>query len=824
VADEVLASPRRYRWLEQLRLMVGDVSLAPRQFSAHPVFAVTFVLTMAIGIGANAAVFSAVNAVLFKAPPVPDIDRVIHAKAQSECDNGMCGAHPDWISRVKPGLQTIAPIGGYTLRRSSVSMANRSAIVYVQGVWGGYFSVLGLRPFIGRLLGPSDDISGDAAVVSYRLWRDWLSSRPDPIGQQVTVADRVFTVVGVLPPEFRGLDRSVVLPTDVWVPFGSGPPPQSSYLIGRLRPDSTFEVAANEVRTATAGLDASRDGYHLELTHLLEALRDFPQGYYAIAALALAPCALIACLAGANLTVLLFARLSGRMTEIATRVMLGATRLDLTRLLAIEISILVVLGAAAGVWMAAFSSRFFQIPEFGGMSMSLDLSLDWRVFVYALGIASLAAAVVISRVTAQVLDVDALSLFATTSGAGTVTFRSAGSRVRLIAFQAAAAVSVLVLAGLFLRSALLGSAVDPALDSNRAAAAWFDHEKQGYGEPRAREVSRQVLHSAQQILGVHSAALMSQLPGYAGVDLTLFAEEPGVSARGYVSVATEEFDETVGLTLVRGRRFNEADTARSEPVVIISDRVAALLWAGGNPVGRWLRWDDQTAGRPSFLRFADGVLLEPRRRVIGVVTSVVTNSRHRTAGRDVYVPLAQASVVGDLAVIVRGSLPGSVLAGRLRERIRQSHPTLTLFAVGPLSEQFGNSALGLKWMAALMGSLGSIAAALAMVGLFGVIAHTATIRRREFGIMRALGASDLGLYKQAAAEGLRVLLLGIGPGLVMAFLAARVVRFNFVSFRWFDWQSYAVVPAAVLTVGMIACVLPVYLVLRQTPLSVLRDS
>ena len=815
-------------WAE---LMVRDIKVALRQIDRRRHSALAFIFTMALGVGANAVVFSAINAAFFKLPPVHDIERVVLAKAPARCAQGGCREPAvDWVARAASHITAMAPSGGYSRKvMLSASFGDRSATVSVVGTSGSYFDVLGVMPFAGRLLGSADDIEsgGDAAVVSHQFWRETLGERIDAVGQTLSVGGRTFSIVGIAPPEFVGLEQASVQPTAVWIPLRVINRSGNSRLIGprligRLRDGRTLQSAADELRGITAGL-WDRDLGSPEISSLTSALRDAPGAVYATAALLLMPCLLIACLAVANLTVLLFARLSGRLTEIATRMSLGASRVDIMRMLGVEIGLLVLAGSGAGVWLGAMAARLIELPEFGGIRVDFDLSFDWRVFGYSLIVAAGSLCVVVSRVGAHVFEGDGMSGFST-SAAGTVTFRSASGRARMIAFQAGTAAVVLVLAGLFFRSAMLSSAADPALHGDHAGTLWLDHNRQGHTPSRAAEVSEELLQAASHLPEVRSAALFSQMPGYHGDSLDIVRDESGGFIRAQAVVATEGFVDAFGLRLIDGRRFSEVDTARSEPVVIVSDRIAALLWPGHDPVGRELRWSERSAGVPAFLRHTEPALREKSRRVIGVVSSVVSSSRHRSAGLDVYVPLPQATVEGDYLIVARGDVPGALLAGRLGEQLRRTHPAIALFGIGSLSEQFGMTSVGLKWMGGLLASLGFIATSLAVVGLFGVIAHTTAIRRRELGIMRALGATNGILYRQSALEGTRIFALGALPAILLSLLIARLIGFSFLGFRWFDPQVIGIVVTVLLLFTLTACVLPVRSALQESPLVVLRDA
>lgn len=799
-----------------MSVLLHDLRSAWRQVFRTPLASLSFIVTVALAVGVNTLPFTVLNAALLKPPPVADIDTLVFARWPGFCEGGQCDLRDSWFDRADAPFATVEHVSAFSQFNASIATADRNGIVAIQSVWRDYFAVLGIRPVAGRLLDRRDDVAGaaDVAVVSERLWRSWMQSRAGAVGERIVVGGHTLVVVGVVPAVFRGVDGAGPVGVDVWVPWRVPSAKLGQTFVARLKPGAAFDAAAAEVRARTIGLDVREPDRFLELRRLADGDAEYPTKLYALLALVLAPPMLILIIAAGNLAALLFSKFTHRLGEIATRVMLGASERHVARLLGTEVGLLTLCGGGLGLWMAVACARLITWPELSGLTVSLDLSPDWRVFTYALaatcGIGLLVAGMVGRRVT----RVDALVLMAATSGAGTSATRRSPARTALIAAQAACSVTMLVVAGLFIKSAWLGLIPDANMDVSRSVAARLSHQLQGDDDVRAAEVNRVLIATASRIPGVTHVALLSALPGTRVGIVRVFPDPqtagPDVSVRAGAISATPGFVDAVGVRLLQGRRFNDHDTADSEPVMIVSQIAADRFWPGEAAVGRLVTF----AGE----RGAAG----PPHRVIGVVSSRTGDALDRSVGRDIYVPLAQRPAQA-LTLVARGASNERVLAAQLTTAVSRNLPQLTLFDVGTLADTLGAGAVGLRWAGSLLAGIGLLGAGLAAIGLFGVVAHGTSMRRRDFGIMRALGASDAHLYGQTMRGSMRALLLGTIPGVLMALLAARALRYYFLGLHWFDWLTFVAVPAGVLIVGALACLLAARFALGKAPLAALRD-
>jgi predicted permease len=456
------------------------------------------------------------------------------------------------------------------------------------------------------------------------------------------------------------------------------------------------------------------------------------------------------------------------------------------------------------------------LPQLEGISIRFDPSPDWRVFGFGFAIALLAGLVTGLLPAWQATRTDPVRVL-TAGGVHSATISRRGRRLRtaLVSAQVAMSVVLVLLAGLYVRSALAGSQVDIGYLPSGAAMASIDMRLHGIDDVRARAVLERLRTAAQGIPGVQRAALATGLPGGAGTvsqntgPLALEGESLVDGRRGrvvrYLAVSPDFF-QVLGLPLRMGRDFSDGDVESAAPVAIVSEGAAEAFWPGQDPLGRRfsLRRDD------------------PVREVIGVVAN--TGSRLR-GGLDlpfVYLPIQQ-EYSPRVSVIVRGVPDAGALLEPLRRGLRAVEPELAVFDVRTVEQTVGLALLPIRGAALVLGLLGLLAFGIAMLGVYGVLAYVVSQRTREFGIRKALGATSAGLYGLVIGAGFRMLILGAVPGMLLAFVAARLLGRLLYGIAPHDPITFTLIPAVLLMVGLCACVVAARRAARIDPTVALRD-
>ena len=816
-----------------------DAALAGRRLLRTPGFTLAAVLTLALGIGANTALFAVINGVLFKPVPIPIGDRLVHiAKTRDGAVDRIGGPSAAMLAQLQ-SARTRA-LAGITWTRQglgALTSAGRSRIVLGEAVAGSYFGVLDIRPRIGRMLMESDNEPGAplAVVISERLWRTTFEHAPGVVGQPVRLSGMAATVVGVVPDSFRGLIYPNLLGVDIWLPrthviaiapIGpdgerirkEGPPGR---VFARLAEGVTFAQADAEVRAASARGDPEDPSTGAALTDAASAV--VPPQFVAISAVAAAAllslAGLVLLVVGSNLTSLWLVRLSQRTGELALRVAMGAGGPRLGRMVAVEAALVAALGGLGGAGVAWILHRLLDvglIPEMGGMRIRPDLSPDWHVMAYLLATVFLVAATTGSVAGNLAARVDPMRHLRSGGSEWAGTGRQSTFRQRLVAAQLAATVVVLIAAVLFTRSLSAAATYDPGFDLAHAAIAQLDVPVTAGGVTGRRAAYDRVLAVALRLPGVTSAALSSGVPAQRGGTWELVladGQQVGLLSRGVgcrLMVASPGLFGTLGIPLRDGRDVSRTDGANARAVAVVSAGLANELWPGQRAVGHRLRVRSDDRASPAL-------------EVVGVVADTDPSSPDRDLRRALYVPLEQRNAP-HMALVVRGPGAGAALLEPLRSVVSRAVPDVALYDVRTLGDHVGLAATGLRLAATCLLALGGLALLIAGIGVYGVIASLVTLRTREIGIRRALGAGAWQIQALVARDGLQMLAVGLGLGLALAALGAGKIGQFLVGVSPYDWRTFLLVPALLAAVGLAAIAVPTWRALRVAPSVALREQ
>ncbi|HVR29802.1 MAG TPA: ABC transporter permease, partial [Thermoanaerobaculia bacterium] len=764
-----------------LETLAHDARFGLRLLRRSPAFTITAVLTLALGIGANTAIWSVVSAVMIRPLPVEAPDELVSLR--NAAGGGMFNtfAYPDYedIRDAAKALDTaFSDLMAYRLVPVAVSHDGTSQRVWAYMVSGNYFTGLGLRPHVGRLLLPEDDLTPGAhpvAVLGHDSWQKRFGSRPDIVGLQIVVNGRAFTIVGVGPRGFSGTE--VVAAPEIWFPAAmqQSLEPGTDLLAARDAP-AFFVLArvADGVSRAQvqANLDSIGQGLAAEHPRENEGMRillaeagilgggTFRTASIGFAALLMAVAALVLVLTCANLSNLLLARATERRGETAIRLALGASRGRLSRQLLTESTMLALAGGLLGMlptlWPLSLSLQMKPPADF---PIRLDVHWDYRVLAFGFGV-TLSTGILFGLLPAlrtTRADVAPTLVLGRAAGPSRTWISST-----LIRAQVALSIVLLTGAGLMLRGLQQARTLDLGFDPDGAVEAGFDLRMQGYDAARGREMQKLLLERVRALPGVEAGLTDLVPPDLHFPSALVFVEgapeeRTASTPRALRGRASPGFLGAMGTRLVAGRDLSDDDVEGRDLVALVNQTFARRFWPAGDPIGK---------------RFSLGDPTSPRMTVVGVVEDAKYNSLDAGSPPFVYGSLWQ-SYSGPAGLVARGELPD--LVGAVRREIATLDPHLPVNAA-PLAERLAVTLLPARVATTVLGAFALLGLALAAVGIYGVIAHAVTLRTKELGIRMALGAHRREVLALVLVKGMKPALAGALVGLPLALLATRLMR------------------------------------------------
>ncbi len=821
--------------------LLQDLRYGVRMLLKQPGFTLIAVLTLALGIGANTAIFSLVNAVFLRQLPVQEPQRLVFGFGGRPNSPWSVISYPNYVD-YRDRNEVFTGLAAYGSISVSLSSDERPELVNGVIVTGNYFDVLGVGAKLGRTISPADDQTPNAhpvVVIGHRLWQRRFNGANDVVGQHLKVNGYDFTVIGVTPAGFEGAE--LLETSDLYVPMMMQAvvrPPRGGFsgemnadmlgrrgpawlgMIGRLKPGVSMEQAQAKVavisqQLAQAYPDTNRD----RIVTLFPVSKIDPQGYSPLlsaAALLLSVTGIVLLIACANVANLLLARASARRKEIAVRLALGAGRFRLIRQLLTESLLLAFLGGLAGVLLAVWTVELLKAtpPPAGIFSFNLDFSLDGRVLGFAF-VLSLLTGIIFGLAPAwQTARADVLPVLKDEAYASAQGGRRFNLRNGLVVTQVALSLVLLLGAGLFLRSLQRMQSVDPGFDAERLLTASLNINLLRYTTEQGREFYRQVLERVERLPGVEAASLARVVPISGGGRTTSFAIEgqpdaprdTDAQASSATNVVGLRYFETMGIALRQGRAFTTQDNASAPLVVVISEAFAHRYFGGQNPLGKRLRLGGANA---------------PWREIVGIVR----DSKYRTLSEDpmpfIFQPLAQNHETGMTLFVRTAGNPLGVSAA-VRNAVQSVEKNLPLNDLQPLSSLLGSALYPARMGAALLLILGLLALLLAAVGLYGVMAYTVAQRTREIGVRMALGAQTRDVLRLVLKEAMTLVALGIAIGWVGAAALTRLLVNFLYGVSALDAATFTAIPVVLALVALVASYLPARRAAHIDPLLALR--
>jgi predicted permease len=804
-----------------------DLRFAARMLRKSPGFTTVAVLTLALGIGANTAIFSVVNAVLLRPLPYANSGQLgFVSDAEPEAGISGFGMSYPTLMELREHNHSFIAIAGFGAHALVLTGSGEPSELSTVVVTSDFFSVLAAEPLTGRLFVPDDGHRGavPVAVLSENLWRSRFGADPGIIGRSITLDMRPYTVIGVMPASFH--TAFITQANQVWIPLAQDPlfsvwmtkPPQEHWMaaIARVRPDISFDQAKAELDTISAGL-AKEFPAERGWTIRIESLQQTITGNVKLPLLLLlAAVGLVLLIACANIANLLLSRATSRSKEIAVRIALGADKGRIARQLLTECAILGLLGGIIGTLIAYWSVASLapllpsDLPKF--RSIRVD---SWvLVFAFALSLATSLVFGLVPVLSAAGSDPHK------ELGEGARTGESAGPR-RARAFLAVAEIALAIVlltgAGLLIRSFALLRSVNPGFEPNHVVKAMVSLPQFQYATPKQwAAFSEELLTRLEAQPGMLDSAIAGPLP-IVDCCVTLSFQivgkpslEAGAADTANYVPASPRYFSVMGIPLLRGRLFTESDSSSSVPVTLISETLAKRYFPNEDPLGRQL----------SFGFPANGIV---SREIVGVVGDIHDVSLGKAPGPMLYVPYAQAPLYGG-EIVVKSTLSTSAVVGAIRAVTQGIDKNLPVTDIAALPDVLNASVAQPRFRTLLLGLFGAIALVLAAVGIFGVISYSVGRRTHELGIRMALGAQPGSVLNMILRETLTLSLIGIAVGIPCAIGAARLIRRLLFNVTQYDPITLALVPVVLISVAMLASYIPARRATKVDPLVALRHE
>jgi len=800
--------------------LIQDLRYGIRTLLKNPGFAAVAAITLAVGIGANTAIFSVVNATLLRPLPYAEPDRLSFVTIDRlEQGRRFTVSKADFLI-LKEQMQGFEKLAAITTDRLNLTGVSEPERVSAMSVTADFFSILGVPPLLGRGFAAGEDRPGTppVAVVSHSLWQRHLSGDPGAIGRAITLNDQTYTVVGVMPPDFTFLRAC-----DVWPILQLTPPtkrPPFFYrLVGRLKPgvgepQLRAELAAMHDRVEAAWPDPQKSGWAFEA----EPLKEYITGGARPALLVLSVAVgFVLLIATANVANLLLSRAATREREIAVRAALGAPRRRLVRQLLTESLILAGLGGGLGLVLALWGIDLLSALEPGTLPRVSEVRIDRGVLVFT-SLLSLASGVLFGL--APALQISRTRVNATLKEGGRAATETRGrKRLRglLVIGQIALALMLLVAAGLMVKSFIRLQHVDPGFDPEGLLTVQLSLSQARYPDaPQQAAFYRRLVERARSLPGVRAASMSDSIPPDRLEILELFEVEGQPVPIGQslpmaeeVLIGTDYF-RTLGIPLLQGRPPAPQDNADAPPVAWINETMARRFFPHGDAVGKHIH--------------AGGFGPEdPWITVAGVARDVKYNGLMADRAPTIYVPYEQqAFAAGDMHLALRSSTDPASLVAAVRREVQALDAGLPLANV-QTGEQLLAAAVGRpRFQTLLIGIFALVALLLAAVGIYGVISYSAAQRTHEIGLRMALGARSRDVIRLVVGQGMGLALAGTGLGVIGALALTWLMKGLLFGVSATDPLTFALIAMLLAAVAFLACYLPARRATRVDPMIALR--
>jgi len=813
-----------------------DLRYAVRMLAKSPSFTLVAVLALGFGIGANTAIFSIFNGMLWRPLPVKNPQQLV-VVTQKKHGQEFPGAlsYPDFLDyrELKSVFSDLAAFGPSPLNFDAGGRPDRAWTGFVSG---NYFSMLGVEAIRGRTFSKDEGwVPGKdpLIVLNYKFWQQRFGSDPSIIGQTVQINQHAFSIIGVLPQSFHGtyyfIDPDFYMPLTMIATIDPSNPDiltrrnaSDFRIVGRLQPGVTPAQAQAAAESVDRRLAELYPDSHKDLSLLVEPeLHARPEpglgGFMVtLSAVFMALVGLVLLIACANVANLILARANGRRREIATRIALGATRWRMVRQLLTESVLLAFLGGLAGLLLArwvAIGLLSIRLPTDIPIRL-FDLRMDWRIFTFSF-VAAVFTGLIAGIIPA--LQTSRTDLAETLKEGGRTGGGAGRHRMRNVLVVAQVSVSLLLLAcaGFFIRSFQNSARVDMGFRVENVLLLSMDVGLQGYTAQRGQQFYQQLTERVKALPGVRSAAISSMIPmGYDANFISIYLPEHAASDKSQVESSLSDsvqpgYFGAAGVPVIQGREFTAADTSTAPSVAIINEAFAKKIWPGQNPIGK------------TFQKEKNGPVIQ----VVGMASTGKYLFLYEKPQSYVYFPYEQNyNSTATLFVYTDGDPLRQIEP--VREQVRRLDSTLPVFGVTSMEGhvRFGKPLLPARLGAILVGAFGILGLALAAVGVYGVVSFSVSQRTQELGLRTALGAQRSDVLKLVLRQGLGLALVGVSIGLALALALARAIRVVLYGVTSTDYVTLLLVSALLFAVAFVASYIPAFRATRLDPVDALRHE
>ena len=814
--------------------LIDDVRYGVRILLKSPAFTFVAVSSLALGIGFNTTLFSAVDAVLLSPKPGTGPELVEVFLSDSSGYPYGASSYPDYLE-YRERADVFDEVVAFQTVLARYRADGESQFVMGEVVSGNFFSTFGIAPPLGRELAPDDDLDPGAhpvVVVSDAFWRSELGARPDAPGQTLQLNGRPYTILGVASPRFSGSLPG--LQSSFWAPAAmvdhlnpmnddasrlERRTSRSWFVRARLAPGVTLETAQARVEAISNALQEEfPDAYEDRAIQLLPSaeVRVHPMvdgALFPVASVLMGLVSVVLVIACANVASMLLARATARREEVGIRLALGSTRGRLVRQLLTESVLLSGLGGALGLGVAWVSMKLLlalrpPIP----VPLALDLTLSPRVLLFTLGV-SVATGVLFGLAPALRATHAGAVLGASSTRDGMPSGRGARLRGALVVLQIAASLVLLIGAGLMMRSVKQAGAIDPGFETEQVFMASTHLGLHGYEEPRARAFFDEALERVGSLPSVERAALADKVPLGAGISTRTIAPEEAMPERDAdwpeldSTTVSPGFFAVMDVPLLQGRDFEASDGPGAPQVVILNETAARRFWPGESALGRRVKHGARSAS------------LE----VVGVVRDIKMRTLGEDARPQVYFPYAQ-DYSSLMYVVGRSRADAAVALTEARGAMLELEPTLAFFESRTMAQNLEIPMFPVRMGALLLSVFGALALTLAAVGIYGVVAYSVSRRTREFGVRMALGANRLDIARLVARQGVWLVSIGCAFGLVLSIAGTRVLGSVLYGVGATDPVTFAVAALVLLSAAVGAHWVPARRAAGLAPVTALRDE
>jgi putative ABC transport system permease protein len=817
--------------LNSIETLIQDLRYGVRTLMKSPGFAFVAVLTLALGIGANTAIFSVVNTTLLRPLPYPQPEQLVLIEERGRNMTGMSVAYPNFLD-YREQNQVFSRMAAYRWRSLDLTGTGEPERVGGFEVSAGFFETLGIRPIHGRAMRPEEDIDGaqPVVVIGHDLWSRRFNSDPNLVGSSVTLSGVSYTVIGVMPPGFRFFTADAQL----WTPLGlrarsmmDRGDHQELTALARLKPGVQIDRARADLGAIAQRLElqykTTNEGVGVNINSLTEEVVGNIRPTLRMLFGAVGFTLLIAC---ANVANLLLARAAARRKEIAVRAALGAGRSRLIRQLLTESALMAVISGALGIALAYWTVGLMKTTSFvsGSLPRAEEINIDALALTFTLALSLLTGIIfgLAPAFQASRADVHEALKEGWTGAAG--GFSRNRVRSLLVVVEIALALVVLIGGGLMLQSFIRLMRIDPGFKPDDALVMDVTLPPARYpaGESQTAFYQR-LLERIGKLPGVQAAGLASPLP-FSGASSQSRAIQDGVPFARENTVLSDfytvspDYFQAMGIRLIRGRSFTERDTESAPLTIVVDEMMAQRFWPNQDPIGKRMAFElISRENEPPLPRW---------REVIGVVGHVkhyglTAESRQQLYVSYLQMPLYNQGRSPQMSLILRAPDAPSFISAA-RNAILALDRNLPAYNVRTLDQDLSNSVARARLSMWLMGAFALMGLFLAASGIFGLVSYTVTQRRHEIGVRRALGAQTRDVMRLIVGQGMRLALAGIALGLVASFGLTRLMSNLLVGVDATDPLTFGVIALLLLLVSLVAALVPARRATKVDPMIALR--